>query len=163
MRGQGFVVTHARGIGVRGAHLSNTAKGGAAPVGDGTKLGQPPNLLTGGLDEYFTRTDASGTSNFLTDALGSAAELSDMAGTNQTQYSYDPFGNNSQSGASTTSSFGYTSRENDGSGLYYYRARYYNPQLGRFISEDPAGLKAGINFYAYSLNNPVNFRDPLGL
>ena len=48
MRGQGFVVTHARGIGVRGAHLSNTAKGGAAPVGDGTKLGQPPAALRSG-------------------------------------------------------------------------------------------------------------------
>ena len=48
MRGQGFVVTHARGTGVRGAHLSNTAKGGAAPVGDGTNLGQPPSHLSKG-------------------------------------------------------------------------------------------------------------------
>jgi len=47
--------------------------------------------------------------------------------------------------------------------LYYYRARYYSPELKRFISEDPIGLGGGINFYAYVGNNPVNWVDPLGL
>jgi uncharacterized protein RhaS with RHS repeats len=45
----------------------------------------------------------------------------------------------------------------------YYRARYYNPQLHRFISEDPAGLASGINSYSYSGNSPTNFKDPTGL
>ncbi len=48
-------------------------------------------------------------------------------------------------------------------GFYYYRARYYSPILGRFISKDPIGFSGGINLYAYVRNNPVNLRDPLGL
>jgi RHS repeat-associated protein len=46
---------------------------------------------------------------------------------------------------------------------HYYRARYYDPKAGRFISEDPIGFEGGINFYAYVANNPVNVNDPLGL
>ncbi len=60
--------------------------------------------------------------------------------------------------------FRYTGREYDAeSGLYYYRARYYDPALGRFLSEDPIGLEGGINPYAYVGNDPVNNRDPSGL
>jgi uncharacterized protein RhaS with RHS repeats len=44
-----------------------------------------------------------------------------------------------------------------------YRARYYDPNIGRFISEDPMGLGAGVNFYSYVHDNPVNLTDPLGL
>jgi RHS repeat-associated protein len=63
-----------------------------------------------------------------------------------------------------TSTLAYTGRELDNeSGLYYYRARYYDPMAGRFLSEDPLGFKAGINFYAYVGNNPLNFNDPSGL
>lgn len=58
----------------------------------------------------------------------------------------------------------FTGRENDGIGLYHYRSRFYHPGLHRFISEDPARLAGGgPNFYAYVLNNPTNFEDPLGL
>jgi RHS repeat-associated protein len=57
----------------------------------------------------------------------------------------------------------FTGRELDSeSGLYYYRARYYDPYLGRFISEDPIGFDGGINFYAYVDNNPLNATDPSG-
>ncbi|MDY6868571.1 MAG: RHS repeat-associated core domain-containing protein, partial [Chloroflexota bacterium] len=57
----------------------------------------------------------------------------------------------------------YTGRELDSeTGLYYYRARYYDPEVGRFLSEDPLGFEAGINFYVYCKNNPVNFNDPSG-
>jgi len=45
---------------------------------------------------------------------------------------------------------------------YYYRARYYDPEIGRFVSEDPLGFEAGINFYAYVGNNPINRNDPSG-
>jgi RHS repeat-associated protein len=61
-------------------------------------------------------------------------------------------------------SYAFTGREWDPeTGLYYYRARYYDPGVGRFPSQDPAGLRAGPNFYAYARNNPVKFADPSGL
>jgi RHS repeat-associated protein len=61
------------------------------------------------------------------------------------------------------SSYQYTGRENDGTGLFYYRARYYHPELQRFISEDSIEFEGGdVNLYAYVGNNPINFRDPLG-
>ncbi len=57
----------------------------------------------------------------------------------------------------------FTGRQLDvDSGLYYYRARYYDPEIGRFISEDPLGFQAGVNFYAYVGNNPINANDPSG-
>jgi len=61
------------------------------------------------------------------------------------------------------SPFQYTGSENDNTDLYYYRARYYSPELQRFISEDPIGLLGGINFFIYVGNNSVNSKDPFGL
>ncbi len=58
----------------------------------------------------------------------------------------------------------FTSRAYDSeTGLYYYRARYYSPTLGRFLQTDPVGYSAGINWYAYCGNNPIGFIDPSGL
>ena len=75
---------------------------------------------------------------------------------------YDANGN--LTGATTTNSFAYTGRELDPTGLDFFRARYYNPQLQRFISEDPLGYAGNsVNFYAYAYNSPANFRDPYGL
>lgn len=124
------------------------------------------NLLAGaGVDERFTRA-APGTgevSTYLTDALGSTVALADAAGAVRTAYGYDPYGVVQVSGAANDNPFQYTGRENDGTGLYYYRARYYRPDWGRFVSEDPIGLAGGINLYAYAGNNPVQFKDPTGL
>jgi RHS repeat-associated protein len=120
------------------------------------------NLLMGGIDEVFQRTDATGPRSFLTDSLGSTLALTDENGAIQTEYSYDPFGTTQQSGASSSNSYQFTGRENDGTGLQYNRARYYSPRLQRFISEDPIGLGGGINSFAYVANSPTNFRDPSG-
>jgi RHS repeat-associated protein len=55
-------------------------------------------------------------------------------------------------------------REWDPDGLYYYRARYYDPKIGRFLSDDPLGFEGGdSNFYAYVFNDPVSLSDPSGL
>jgi RHS repeat-associated protein len=123
------------------------------------------NLLTGlGLDEFFTRTDAAGLRAFLVDALGSAIALADGAGAVQTEYTYAPLGETTVSGAASGNPYQFTGRENDGTGLYYYRARYYHPTLSRFVSEDPLEFHGGdVNLYAYVGNNPIDYSDPLGL
>jgi RHS repeat-associated protein len=64
--------------------------------------------------------------------------------------SYSPFGVTLSQTETTTNALQYTGREVDGeTEVYYYRARYYDPIIGRFISEDPNGFGAGVNFYAY--------------
>ncbi|MBI1748532.1 MAG: RHS repeat protein, partial [Acidobacteria bacterium] len=98
-----------------------------------------------------------------TDELGSIRVLTNTAGAVAQSYSYDAFGNIVQQIGSVANPFTYTGREFDSeSGLYYYRSRYYDPQIGRFISEDPVGFDGGINFYPYVENNPTNFVDPNG-
>lgn len=125
-------------------------------------LSQP--ILSGGIDEFFVRADASTTVTPLADALGSIIALVDSNGNLITQYSYDPFGNTTASGAASSNPWQYSGREDDGNGLYYYRARYYSSMLGRFISEDPLGFAgSGPNVYAYTNNSPTNLVDPYGL
>ena len=51
----------------------------------------------------------------------------------------------------------------DASGLLYRRNRYYNPEQGRFVSEDPIGLAGGLNLYGFAEGDPVNYSDPFGL
>ena len=136
---------------------------GLNPVQEKSGATVTANLLTGlGIDELFTRTDGVGVRSLLPDALGSTVALGDGTGA-QTQYTYEPFGFTAQTGAASTNSYKYTGREDDGSGLYYYRARYYQPRLQRFISEDPLGFKAGdVNIYAYVHSDPLSWIDPLG-
>ncbi len=120
------------------------------------------NTLTGGLDEVISLTDSGGAWSPLFDGLGITPGLADSTGTVQTQYTYEPFGQTSVSGSASTNASQFTGRENDGTGLYYYRARYYSPKLQRFIANDPIGLRGGINLYAYVGNNPLGFVDPFG-
>lgn len=122
------------------------------------------NLLNGGLDELFLRSASSGNWSPLADGLGSALSLTDASGVVQTEYSYGAFGTSASTGIESNHSAQYTGRENDNTGLYYYRARYYSPTLQRFISQDPIGLAGGdVNFYAYVRNNPITLKDPFGL
>jgi RHS repeat-associated protein len=122
------------------------------------------NMLSGlGVDEYFTRTDAAGIHTLLTDGLGSTLALTDNAGTVKSDYTYEPYGRTATIGPVHTNPFQYTGRENDGTGLYYYRARYYLPSIQRFISDDPLGFMGGdLNLYAYVGGNPINYIDPIG-
>jgi RHS repeat-associated protein len=144
---------------------TNFVYDGLNPVQEKNGATVTANLLIGlTIDEFFTRTDGAGVRGLLPDALGSTIALGDNTGVLQTQYTYEPFGFTTQTGSASTNSYQYTGREDDGSGLMYYRARYYYPRSQRFVTEDPIGFLGGdINVYAYVRNNPLLLRDPLGL
>ncbi len=96
------------------------------------------------------------------DGLGSVTELTDNSQSVVESYKYDAFGN-LQTPPATGNPYTYTGREYDPeSGLYFYRARYYDAGVGRFLSADPIRFGGGVNFYAYVQNNPVNLTDPTG-
>ena len=109
-------------------------------------------------DELFTVDGMTA----LTDGLGSLLALVDTDGNTRETLTYEPFGSTDAAPTPLTR-HGFTGRERDAPDLYYYRARYYDAALGRFISEDPLGPVAGINAYVYAFNDPVNFVDPTGL
>ena len=116
------------------------------------------------IDEPLARIKSDGTIRYYhADALGSIIALTDETGQIRTQYNYSPFGETEIIGEPSDNPFQYTGRENDGTGLYYYRARYYSPRLKRFVSEDPIGFDGGVNFYVYAGNNTLNLKDSLGL
>jgi RHS repeat-associated protein len=133
------------------------------------------NLLSGGTDQFFLRSQTAPGSGsaapkvyrpsqtFLTDALGSTLALTDDQGSVQAEYTYDPFGATTASGNDEDNPFRFTGREDDGTGLYYDRARYYSPGDQRFTSQDPIGLASGdTNPYTYTDNDPADLTDPLG-
>ncbi len=124
--------------------------------------GDASYLRTLALDETLARTDAAGTTVYLADLLGSSVALADVTGSPSTTYTYAPFGETAVAGAPAANPVQFTGRENDGTGLYYYRARYYDPTRSRFVSEDPIGVSGGVNFYSYVANNPINAIDPEG-
>src|SRR3954453_20912946 len=138
---------------------------GHTPVQELAGTSPIANLLTGpGVDEYLQRTDATGTATVPADGVGSTIGVVDQAGPLATLYTYEPFGKMTASGAANGNRFGFTGREDDRTGLNYFRARYYNPTLQRFMSEDPLGFAAGdSNLYAYVGNDPLNWRDPSGM
>jgi RHS repeat-associated protein len=134
-------------------------------------------LRTLAIDEVLARTDAVDTLHYLADALGSSVGLITETGALNTTYTYEPFGRTAVDGPALNP-FQYTGREHDGTGLYYYRERYHDPRLGRFINEDPIGLasrstnlyayvdsvgKVQTNLYEYADSSPINYVDPLGL
>lgn len=122
------------------------------------------NLLTGlNLDEIFTRTASGTTSTLLADALGSTIGLVGSSGSIATSYTYQPFGATTTGGTGNTNPYQFTGRENDGTGLYFYRARYYSPAYQRFVSQDPIAFAGhDTNLYGYSRQQPSGFTDPNG-
>ncbi len=138
------------------------------------------------VDEPFVR-QAETNEYFHVDALGTTLDLTDNTGAVTTNYEYKAFGKTTINGTSTNP-FQYTGRENDGTGLYYYRGRYYSSELQRFISPDPSGSPirpamfiGGVPWvssgsctplvitdpyrlqYVYVKDNPLNLTDPSGL
>jgi RHS repeat-associated protein len=117
-----------------------------------------------GLDEPVRMNTIAGAEFYYhQDALGSVVALSNASGFLVETYAYGPYGETGEASA-VSNPFRYTGREFDAeTGLYYYRARYYSADLGRFLEPDPIGFGDGMNVYAYVGNNPINFVDPLGL
>ncbi len=98
------------------------------------------------------------------DNLGSTSNLTTAAGATASSYSYDAFGNLTTAVLPTDANrYLFSTKEFDSrAGLYYFGARYYDPEVGRWLTQDPLEFVDGLNLYAYVNNNPVNFVDPDG-
>jgi RHS repeat-associated protein len=114
-----------------------------------------------GIDQPLLKRQLGSVEFFQANHVGSVIAATSTSGI-VAEYHYDPYGDTTVSG-DDSNPFRYTAREQDAADLYYYRARYYDPEIGRFISEDPLGLADGVNLYAYVGGSPVNLVDPLGL
>ena len=115
-----------------------------------------------GIDNKLRQVTGSNVNYFLTDHQLSTYGLTNSTGSLSSAQTFDSYGNISNT--SFPSRYQYTGREYDSfTGLYHYRARTYDSNLGRFLSEDPAGFVGGTNLYSYVSNNPTQFTDPLGL
>jgi len=116
-----------------------------------------------GLDQPIQMVTPSATYYYHSDALGSVIALSDTGANLVETYALGPYGQVEQPSA-LGNPYLFTGREYDSeTGLYYYRNRYYDPELGRFMEPDLIGFADGLNLYAYVGGNPVNLIDPLGL
>ncbi len=114
-----------------------------------------------GIDEPICLEKNSQKYYYISDGLGSITTLVDQNGNIAQTYRYDSFGNIISQNGSLTQPYTYTGREYDQeTGLYYYRHRYYDPKMGRFLQEDPIW---NTNLYGYCYSNPLNLVDPYGL
>ncbi|MDR0702344.1 MAG: RHS repeat-associated core domain-containing protein, partial [Azoarcus sp.] len=113
-----------------------------------------------GIDEPLAVIEGSTKTWLYADHQGSVVGQANASGTNTAIYSYGPFG---EPNTTTGVRFRYTGQQYIGAlNLYYYKARFYSPTLGRFLQTDPAGTVDDLNLYAYVGNDPVNFSDPSG-
>ncbi len=135
-------------------------------VSEEIRDGSPVTHLRGlSVDEIFSTTAGPETRYLTVDTLGSIINQTDANGSIEAEYRYGPFGQMQDTGLDSATPFQFTGRDNDGTGLYYYRLRYYHPTLSRFISQDPLRALTGadLNPYSYVSNSPLNAVDPFGL
>jgi RHS repeat-associated protein len=130
----------------------NASGGVLARYSQGPIIDEPLAEQQSGTTDYYD-ADGNGSITSLTNATGALAQT----------YTFDSYGNTTNSSGSLTNPFQYAAREFDSeTNLYYNRARYLDPSTGRFLNEDPKKTTAEFNFYRYGLNSPLNFTDPLG-
>jgi RHS repeat-associated protein len=134
---------------------------GKNPVQEKVNGAVTATITSSGVDGYQLRDAGGVTRRYLTDGLGSTLGLVDSAGAGAS-YTYEPFGRTYVAGNDGGNAYRYAGREDDGTGLYYNRARYYSPGLQRFLSEDPIGFDGGNNLYGYVGNQPTTHTDPDG-
>ncbi|PTY01860.1 hypothetical protein DB347_25230 [Opitutaceae bacterium EW11] len=134
--------------------------GGSQPAEERDASGNVTKRFFGGMGEQI-----AGTNYYYTrDHLGSVREMTDSSGAVRARYDYDPFGRQTKLSGDMDSDFGYANYMRDqASGLWRMKYRFYDPEIGRFISRDPIAEEGGLNLYAYVGNNPISLIDPLGL
>jgi RHS repeat-associated protein len=131
---------------------------------DGANVLQARYTHGPGIDEPIAMQRGGATYFYHQDGLGTVTDLTDSTATTAQSYAYDAYGNIIQQTGTVENPYTYTGREFDAeTGLYYYRARYYDPRIATFLQKDPTGTKGGPNPYAYADNNPLRFTDPSGL
>ncbi len=114
-----------------------------------------------GLDLISAVDGSANEAYYLYDGLGSVAALTDDSGVETDSYVYDAFGAVTSSTGTTSNDWLFTGEQRDGdTDLYFLRARYYDPEIGRFLGRDPLEFAQR---YAYAGNNPVAYTDPSGL
>lgn len=122
--------------------------------------GQTARYTHGGLDVPTIREVGAKASYYHADGLGSVVAVQGGGAAIRTAH-YDAWGN-VDGGTGGIDRYGFTGREPDQTGLIYFRARYYDPQVGRFTQRDPLGFIDGVNQYVYAVNSPLNYVDPMG-
>ena len=131
---------------------------------DGVNVLQARYTHGPGIDEPIAVTKGGSTFFYHQDGLGSVTDLTDSAGATAKSYSYDAYGTIVDQTGTVDQPYSYTGRELDSeTGLYYYRARYYDTQIGKFTQRDPIGRVGGNNYYEYALGDPTLHFDPFGL
>jgi RHS repeat-associated protein len=124
--------------------------------GDGSISGKYQGA---GVDQQLATVQGGTTKYYELDGLLSTTSLTDTSAAFANNYNYDGFGNVESHTGSVLNFFQYAGRELDlETGILYYRARYFDPTAGRFITEDPTGFGSGdANLYRYVFNNPIVF------
>lgn len=138
------------------AELNGSATGEVAEYSFYPGMDNPHAVVVGGV-EYEVQTDA----------LGNVVVLTDSSQSTKRTYAYDDWGN--LTGGTDALPFTGVDRLRwrgalwlgNEANLYYMRNRWYEPQTGRFLSEDPTGL-SGVNVYAFGGDDPINKADPFG-